>query len=78
MNESTPALGKVIKIDERSIQDHLGHVVRSTVEETLNGCWMRKRIGFAGQRVTSAVRPGGTTGRATTSAISIHARGKCG
>jgi len=37
MNESTPALGKVIKIDERSIQDHLGHVVRSTVEETLNG-----------------------------------------
>ena len=37
MNESTPALGKVIKIDEARIQDHLGQVVRSTVEETLNG-----------------------------------------
>lgn len=37
MNESTPALGKVIKIDEARIQEHLGNVVRSTVEETLNG-----------------------------------------
>lgn len=37
MNESTPALGKVIKIDEGRIRDHLGNVVRSTVEETLNG-----------------------------------------
>lgn len=37
MNESMPALGNVIKIDEARIQDHLGSVVRSTVEETLNG-----------------------------------------
>lgn len=37
MNESTPGLGKVIKIDEARIQDHLGQVVRSTIEETLNG-----------------------------------------
>ena len=37
MSESTPTLGKVIKIDEARIQDHLGTIVRSTVEETLNG-----------------------------------------
>lgn len=37
MNESTPGMGQVIKIDEARIQDHLGQVVRSTVEETLNG-----------------------------------------
>lgn len=37
MKESTPGLAQVIKIDEAQIQDHLGQVVRSTVEETLNG-----------------------------------------
>lgn len=37
MNESTPRLGQVIQIDEARIQDHLGSVVRSTVEQTLNG-----------------------------------------
>jgi putative transposase len=30
-------LNRVIKIDEAKIQDHLGEVVRSTVEDTLNG-----------------------------------------
>jgi transposase-like protein len=30
-------MGQVIKIDEARIHDHLGQVVRSTVEETLNG-----------------------------------------
>ena len=29
-------LGQVIRIDEGRIQEHLGEVVRSTVEETLN------------------------------------------
>jgi len=36
MTDSTPTLGKVIEIDERKIQDHLGQIVRGTVEETLN------------------------------------------
>lgn len=36
MSDSSPALGKVIEIDQARIQDHLGQVVRSTVEETLN------------------------------------------
>jgi transposase-like protein len=30
-------MGQVIKIDQARIQDHLGTIVRSTVEETLNG-----------------------------------------
>lgn len=30
------ALGSVVQIDEGKIQAHLGGVVRSTVEETLN------------------------------------------
>lgn len=30
-------MGQVIKIDEAWIRDHLGEMVRGTVEETLNG-----------------------------------------
>lgn len=39
MTENTKkakALGKVMEIDERRIQDHFGEMVRGTVEETLN------------------------------------------
>ena len=32
----TQKLDKVIKIDEAQIRDHLGELVRGTVEETLN------------------------------------------
>ena len=35
-NSETRALGKVVQIDEAKIQDHLGELVRGTVEETLN------------------------------------------
>ena len=34
---SAEVRGKIIKIDEQLIKDHLGEVVRGTVEETLNG-----------------------------------------
>ena len=34
-NEGRP-MGQVIKIDETRIRDHLGEMVRGTVEETLN------------------------------------------
>lgn len=34
--EYTPNLDKVIKIDEAQIKNHLGELVRGTVEETLN------------------------------------------
>ena len=30
------SMGQVIKIDEARIRDHLGEMVRGTVEETLN------------------------------------------
>jgi len=36
MEQSTRNLGKVIKINESAVKDHLGEMVRSTVEETLN------------------------------------------
>ena len=36
MKKDTPKLGKVIEIDEGRIQDHLGALVRGSVEETLN------------------------------------------
>lgn len=34
---TTGKLGKVIEIDEGRIRDHLGEMVRGTVEEALNG-----------------------------------------
>ena len=36
MEQSTRNLEKVIKIDENAVRDHLGEMVRSTVEDTLN------------------------------------------
>lgn len=35
-NNETKALGKVFQIDDSRIQDHLGELVRGTVEETVN------------------------------------------
>ena len=35
-DDSTKALGKVIRIDESEIRGHLDEMVRGTVEETLN------------------------------------------
>jgi putative transposase len=36
MKKVTPALGKVIEIDEARIRDNLGELVRGSVEDTLN------------------------------------------
>jgi transposase-like protein len=36
VSDSTGKLGKVIQIDEEKVQEHLGEIVRGTVEETLN------------------------------------------
>jgi putative transposase len=63
MNECTPALGKVIKIDESRIQDHLGSIVRSTVEETLNGL-----LDAEADRVCGAARYERSAGRRDTRA----------
>ena len=34
--DSTPTLGNVVRIDDERIQDHLGKIVRGSVEDTLN------------------------------------------
>ena len=34
--DSTKPLSNVIRIDDERIQDHLKHIVRGSVEETLN------------------------------------------
>ncbi len=34
--DNTTTMSKVIRIDERPLQDHLGEMLRNTVEETLN------------------------------------------
>ena len=36
MSNSSTKLGKVIQIDEEQVKEHLGEIVRGTVEETLN------------------------------------------
>ena len=36
MKKDTSTLGKVIEIDEARIKDHLGELVRGSVEDTLN------------------------------------------
>jgi transposase-like protein len=35
-NSEKPGLGPVVQLDEERIQSHLGEVVRTTAEETLN------------------------------------------
>jgi len=35
--QSTAKLGKVIQINEEKVHEHLGEIVRGTVQETLNG-----------------------------------------
>jgi hypothetical protein len=36
-DDGLKAMGQVIQIDEARIRDHLGEMVRGTVEETLRG-----------------------------------------
>ena len=59
--DSKKTLGKVVQIDEKRIQDHLGELVRGTVEETLNGLLdagavPRARMGQARTQVGSQPR----------------------
>ena len=42
--DSTKALGKVIRIDEGEVRGHLTKMVRGTVEETLNA--LLEEVGF--------------------------------
>ncbi len=60
-------LNQVIQIDEGKIQAHLGEVVRSTVEETLNALLDARRTVSAKPSVTNAAKPGRTHGPVPTS-----------
>ena len=53
MNDEKP-MGQVIQIDEARIRDHLGEMVRGTVEETLNA--MLDAEADQGPEVTSAAK----------------------
>jgi putative transposase len=57
------ALGNVIRIDEERIRDHLGKIVRGSVEETLNALLEAEagRLCNAGRYERSEAR--GTCGR---------------
>jgi len=56
MNDEKP-MGQVIQIDEARIRDHLGEMVRGTVEETLNAM-----LDAETRRSTPRSRLGGTDG----------------
>ena len=60
-------LGNVIRIDDERIRDHLGNIVRSSVEVTLNGPLEAEadRLCNAGRHERSEARQqGGRAGRA--------------
>jgi len=63
MNDYTKNLEKVIKIDESQIQDHLGKLVKGTVEETLN-----KMLDAEAAQLCNAERYERTEGRTDTRA----------
>ena len=58
------SLSNVVRIYDERIRDHLGQVVRGTVEENSTACLRRKRTRCATRRATSARRRGGTSGLA--------------
>ena len=63
----TPKLSQVIQIDEGKIQEHLGEVVRSTVEETLNAM-----LDAEADRLCRAERYERTEARKDTRAGKLH------
>ena len=57
-------MGQVIQIDEARIKDHLGEMVRGTVEEALNGLLDAEADRLCGAAGTSAARAAATHARA--------------
>ena len=53
-DSKTTNLSNVIQIDDDRIQDHLGRVVRSTVEETLNALLDAEADALAGAGAAAA------------------------
>ena len=72
-------LSQVIQIDEGKIQEHLGEVVRSTVEETLNAMLdaeADRLCRAAGPRSTNERKRGKIPGRDPTKGICRRRRAK--
>jgi transposase-like protein len=67
MKKDTPKLGNVIEIDEARIKDHLGELVRGSVEETLNAL-----LDAEADRLCNAARYERTEGRRDTRAGSYE------
>ena len=63
----TRPMGQIIQIDETRIRDHLGEMVRGTVEEALNAMLMPRRTSCVVPAATSAARRARIPGRATMS-----------
>src|SRR6202046_2405605 len=66
-DDGLKAMGQVIQIDEARIRDHLGEIVRGTVEETLNGL-----LDAEADRLCGAGRYERTQGRQDTRAGSYE------
>ena len=66
MNDEKP-MGQVIQIDEARIRDHLGEMVRGTVEETLNAMLDAEAANSAELVAMSAARLGKIPELAVTS-----------
>ena len=64
----TTSMGQVIQIDEARIRDHLGEMVRGTVEEALNAMLEAEADRLCGAGRYERHRRGQIPGRATTSA----------
>ena len=67
-NEKPKAMGQVIQIDEARIRDHLGEMVRGTVEEALNAMLDAEADRLCGAG-TSGARVAKTRAPTATSAL---------
>ena len=68
MSDDTPTALGALQIDEGKLRGHVDEVVRSSVEQTLNGLLMPKRSRSARLNVTSDQQKESIAERATTSA----------
>jgi hypothetical protein len=59
-------LGNVIRIDDERVREHLGHIVRGTVEETLNAMLEAEADRLCNAGATSERRRGAIGARGVT------------
>jgi hypothetical protein len=69
-------LSSVVRIDDERIRDHLGQIVRGTVEETLNALLEAEATRLCNAARYDGPTPGATPVPAPTSASSTPAPGR--